>query len=554
MKKSWKRLLSVMLSFALVFTMDLGVFADTVSTGEGTGFVDEVTDQVPSDALQEESGKVQEPDAAGAEAVKDEAALEEGDVSENAAVSENASGEENTVSADEAETSGEDEEEAGAKPKYPAPEKVYWVQDYSVNIDEKMGVEGNENGYYGEFYFSNVDTPDEKYFWKLEKTDANGKYYLIDSGESIYDEDNFPSSLYSYTICRAFKYEYREAGNYRLSVRIAGDATHSASDWKSLVWNNYTPVETVLAAPSEIEYENQEIKIDTEEYGVALFYVEYSYDDAEEKKVLHKGVAPVLGSLVQGNVCKYSLNVDPEAVRRAKEAGADQIYLRASVVSDQMYLKSPSRMTETYYGSVAFSDLPVVSDNQIFSIDITGNPESLWIGRAGQDSVQLGYEIYPRNATYRSVSWDSVNPEFATVDQKGRVVAKSPGTATIQVQSVSYPSVVSRCSIEIKKLELNAMHFEKSSYDLYPGQTGFVPRVIFDPADAPAAEKELIWESSQPSVVSWSDTKKCFVAGDAGNAVITAKSKGKPSVSCSASITVSRRGGPVIDSGENEGI
>ena len=211
-------------------------------------------------------------------------------------------------------------------------------------------------------------------------------------------------------------------------------------------------------------------------------------------------------------------------------------------------------MTETYFGPVAFSDLPVVPDSKITSVDITGNPESLWIGRAGQDSVQLGYEIYPRNATYRSVSWNSLNPEFATVDQTGKVVAKSPGTATIQVKSVSDPSVVSECSIKINKLELNAMHFEKSSYDLYPGQTGFVPRVIFDPADAPAAEKELIWESSQPSVVSWSDTKKCFVAGDAGNAVITAKSKGKPSVSCSASITVSRRGGPVIQSGDLEGL
>ncbi len=52
------------------------------------------------------------------------------------------------------------------------------------------------------------------------------------------------------------------------------------------------------------------------------------------------------------------------------------------------------------------------------------------------NTLQLEAKVSPSNAGNKEVTWTSLNPEFATVDDNGLVTAKAIGTATIKVTTV----------------------------------------------------------------------------------------------------------------------
>ncbi len=56
------------------------------------------------------------------------------------------------------------------------------------------------------------------------------------------------------------------------------------------------------------------------------------------------------------------------------------------------------------------------------------------------ERTTLTATVTPSNATNRSVTWQSSNPDVATVDESGTVTGVRPGTATITVTSVDNPS------------------------------------------------------------------------------------------------------------------
>lgn len=70
-----------------------------------------------------------------------------------------------------------------------------------------------------------------------------------------------------------------------------------------------------------------------------------------------------------------------------------------------------------------------VTVNKIPVTSVTGSPkdQSVAVG----STLQLSAAVLPANATYKTVSWTSGNPEFATVNSAGLVTAVAPGYATI---------------------------------------------------------------------------------------------------------------------------
>ena len=91
------------------------------------------------------------------------------------------------------------------------------------------------------------------------------------------------------------------------------------------------------------------------------------------------------------------------------------------------------------------SDSSVLYDAQIYTVDgtlaeeenipvttitITGGKYRMDIS---EQTMQLGVEITPSDATNKKVIWSSSNDAIATVDQTGKVTAKSVGTVTISV-------------------------------------------------------------------------------------------------------------------------
>ena len=74
-------------------------------------------------------------------------------------------------------------------------------------------------------------------------------------------------------------------------------------------------------------------------------------------------------------------------------------------------------------------------------------------------SIQLEATVLPEDATDKKVTWESVNPTIATVDQQGNVTGVAEGEATIKAKIGNYTAscvvTVTKVTIDLSKLTAN---------------------------------------------------------------------------------------------------
>jgi uncharacterized protein YjdB len=142
---------------------------------------------------------------------------------------------------------------------------------------------------------------------------------------------------------------------------------------------------------------------------------------------------------------------------------------------------------------------------------------------------QLQATVSPDNATDKSVTWSSSNPNVASVDQTGLVTAKSKGGATITVTTAD-GSKMATCDVTVTQPVTSvALDSEKASVII--GETLQLTATV---APADATDKSLSWSSSDAGIASV-DQNGLVSALKQGDAVITAKSADGPSASCTVS-------------------
>lgn len=515
MKRNRKKILSVVLALSMVLSMNTGVFADTVSTDGGDGIKTED---------REEGAKA-------GETVSEEATVSGEEVPEEPAV----------ISSDLA-------EEKSGEAQFPAPGNLCWItttQDIDVGGGKTVKAKG------GSISFGEVDGADTISWW-VKKGDT-----VVVSGDAVYD----PNDQINTVIVEDFLWNSQEAGEYRAYAKTKGKDGYADSDEiKSVLWvinhgDRYGQLKSVSFN-------------DNGEYGVYFerfrdshgyipetqvdgFCIEYSYEDKGKKQVLYYGTYDYRSDdvyLIPGTVNfddeAARAKVHIEAVKAAKERGIKEVDIRVCSLSYILDNRHPSEWSNPIKAD--FTDLIAIYEGIPEKLEIMGNPAKLGIGR----SVQLGLRAFPDGIGSFSVSWCSLNPDLASVDRGGKVTGLKEGTAVISVNSVSNPNAVSSCRIEIEPVRLQRISFDKQSYEMFPGQTGVTPKIIFDPADAP--NKELYFSSSDPEVAEMSGKENRLIAYKSGKATITATSKANPSISANCTVTVSGRAGKIIDSGSGK--
>lgn len=139
-------------------------------------------------------------------------------------------------------------------------------------------------------------------------------------------------------------------------------------------------------------------------------------------------------------------------------------------------------------------------------------------------TFQLGgftiqYKILPENATNKTLTWESDNPEVVSV-RNGYISVKKAGTATITATAQDGSGVSGKITITAIKL-INSISFnEGSTIYLRPdGAKNYPLRVTIDPYDA--TNQNLKWETNDESVVSVTN-KGEITTHKIGNAYIRA--------------------------------
>lgn len=167
------------------------------------------------------------------------------------------------------------------------------------------------------------------------------------------------------------------------------------------------------------------------------------------------------------------------------------------------------------------------TEHLVSSIELNPKNGNFLLGDA---PYQIETTIYPSNAKNKTLKWESLNPDIASVDDNGIVNLLSEGSTYILAFSTDGSDVVGICRINVFdgqeiKLELNV-----ASINLNVGET-YQLTCMIEPEEF---QQEIVWKSLNEEIATV-DKNGLVYGGVAGETIITASYR---EISAECSITV----------------
>jgi uncharacterized protein YjdB len=169
------------------------------------------------------------------------------------------------------------------------------------------------------------------------------------------------------------------------------------------------------------------------------------------------------------------------------------------------------------------------TDNTVYVTGVTlaGDAE---FGLLIDETKTLSYTVSPANATNKRVSWISSSPRVVSVVD-GLITALSEGTATITVITDDGRKSAS-CTVTVGRIVVTGVELPET-FDLWVGDEEILPATVL-PENA--ANKSLLWETSDSSVVTVSDNGTVFGVVE-GTATITVRTHNSMTANCVVIVT-----------------
>ena len=144
-------------------------------------------------------------------------------------------------------------------------------------------------------------------------------------------------------------------------------------------------------------------------------------------------------------------------------------------------------------GTISASCTVTVSNPYYPVTGITLDQTSLSLEKGGNASLKA--TVTPSYASNPTVAWSSSDPSVATVSSSGTVTAVGGGTAVITARAGSYSAP---CTVTVT-VPATGLTLDQESLELSVGGQGTLTASL-TPEDA--AEQQILWSSSDPSVVT----------------------------------------------------
>lgn len=160
------------------------------------------------------------------------------------------------------------------------------------------------------------------------------------------------------------------------------------------------------------------------------------------------------------------------------------------------------------------------NETKVNGITLDSSSLTLLIG----DSHQFVAELDPADASAR-ITWESKNPDIASVSDEGLVTAISKGSTQVVARCGSVSTV---CNVSVSGGDVKEIKVLPDKMSLVKSETA-VLEVVINPETAD--DKTVIWESSNPEIAAV-DESGMVMALAQGEATITAKSSNGLSSTC----------------------
>lgn len=173
----------------------------------------------------------------------------------------------------------------------------------------------------------------------------------------------------------------------------------------------------------------------------------------------------------------------------------------------------------------------------ITAIAISGGDRTIEVG----EEVQLKAEFTPANTTQTKVRWIVDKPEIISLDDNGKVVAKSTGTAKVTLVSWENYACVATCNITVEAAQLRSIALSQTSVDMFVGDG---VKLIATPVPAAASIGNVIWGSSNTEIATV-DAGTVTAGSKTGTAIIACTS-GSISATCTVTVKEVPAGGATM--------
>ena len=163
----------------------------------------------------------------------------------------------------------------------------------------------------------------------------------------------------------------------------------------------------------------------------------------------------------------------------------------------------------------------------VVSVALDELAKTMYVGQ----SARLTYTILPTNASTNAVSWTSTNPSAVTVDNTGKVTAKSVGSSVIILKTIDGGYSV-YCTIIVKQVA-TTVKFDVSELNLKTGEYYYI-KTTLTPKNS--TDNGLVWESSDTKVATVDSDGK-VVAKKAGEVIVMARTEAGGIAYCKVNVT-----------------
>lgn len=172
-------------------------------------------------------------------------------------------------------------------------------------------------------------------------------------------------------------------------------------------------------------------------------------------------------------------------------------------------------------------------------VDVDGvslNKQSITL--APSESETLTATVSPANASNKSVTWESLDSNVATVDSTGHVTAVAEGNTTIVVKTVD-GGFAATCDVTVKNKEVTSLSVDPSTYTLKLGET-FVLHAI---TNEDATIQTVTWSSENEAIVKVDSDGTIYGISEGGPVNVTATANNGKTASCAVTVSAATSGG-----------
>lgn len=208
---------------------------------------------------------------------------------------------------------------------------------------------------------------------------------------------------------------------------------------------------------------------------------------------------------------------------------------RFATVSLKKFFTGSVKITSTSIGYSSSRIYTIVDEFYVIcnKVDISLAPNSLVM--EVNEQAKLQWEFNPATSNPAAmVTFSSENPEIASVDGLGNILALSPGTTIINART-NYETLAT-CAVQVNPINVMFLSLDKTSVNLSVGETDFLVANLFPDN---ATNKSIKWTSSDPSVVIVSSNGQILGRSE-GTAIITASTADGSELSATCEVTVGK--------------